>query len=131
MSERPRALPPASSSLTTRTQSSRPSYRPADPRGAACAAAKLSFDATMAIPAVDVPPPTKWIVGAITPLPRSTAPSVADLDSQSVEEDHRIDGIERPILPLANLFKDSVGDAAEQVGRDVDGIQSPQEPRNH
>ena len=45
---------------------------------------------------------------------------------QSVEEDHRIDRIERPVLPFAHLVKDGVGDAADQVGRDVDGIEFAQ-----
>ena len=51
---------------------------------------------------------------------------VADLDSQCIEEDHRIDRIERPVLPLAHLVQHGIGDPADQVGRDVDGIELAQ-----
>jgi hypothetical protein len=34
---------------------------------------------------------------------------VADLDPQSIEEDRWIEGIERPVRPLANPVKDRVG----------------------
>ena len=51
---------------------------------------------------------------------------VADLDPQGVEEHHRIDRVERPVLPVANLVQHGVGDPADQVGRDLDGIEFAQ-----
>ena len=51
---------------------------------------------------------------------------VADLDPERVEEDHRIDRIEWPVLPFPHLVEDGVGDPADQVGRDVDGIEFAQ-----
>jgi hypothetical protein len=51
---------------------------------------------------------------------------VADLDPQRIKEDHRIDCVERPVLPLAHLIEHGIGDPADQVGRDVDGIELAQ-----
>ena len=48
---------------------------------------------------------------------------VADFDPQGVEENDRIDGIKRPVLPLANFVQDGVGDPADEIGRDVDAIE--------
>jgi hypothetical protein len=44
---------------------------------------------------------------------------IADLDPQRVEEHHRIDGIERPVLPFPDLVEDRVGDPADEIGRDL------------
>jgi hypothetical protein len=48
---------------------------------------------------------------------------IADLDPQGVQENDRVDGIERPVLPRANLVEDGVGDPADEIGRDVDAIK--------
>ena len=49
---------------------------------------------------------------------------VADLDPQRVEEDHGISAASSgPILPFPHLVQDGIGDPADQVGRDVDGIE--------
>jgi hypothetical protein len=51
---------------------------------------------------------------------------VADLDPQRVEEHHRIDRVERAVLPFAHLIEDGVGDPADQIGRDVDPVELAQ-----
>ena len=51
---------------------------------------------------------------------------VADLHPQSVEENHWVDRVERPVPPLAHLVEDGVSDPAEEVGRDIDGIELAQ-----
>ena len=48
---------------------------------------------------------------------------IADLDPQGVEENDRVDGIERPVLPLAHLVQDGIGDPADEIGRDVDAVK--------
>jgi len=47
---------------------------------------------------------------------------VADLDPQRVEEDDRIDRVERPVLPFPNLLEHGVGDPADQIGGDLDPV---------
>ena len=51
---------------------------------------------------------------------------VADLDPQGVEEDQRVDRLQRPVLPLGDLLQHGVGDRADQVGRDVDAVELAQ-----
>src|SRR5512134_1714474 len=48
---------------------------------------------------------------------------VADFDPERVEEDHGINRIERPVLPLPNLLENGIGDPADQIGRDLDAIK--------
>jgi hypothetical protein len=50
------------------------------------------------------------------------AAALADLEDQAVEEDHRIDVLQRPLLPRADVLQDGVGDAADQVVADVDAV---------
>ena len=48
---------------------------------------------------------------------------VADFHPQRVEEDDRINRIERPVLPLPDLLENGIGDPADQIGRDLDAIE--------
>ena len=48
---------------------------------------------------------------------------VADLDPQGVEKHHRIDRVERPVLPFPHLVENRVGDPADQIGRDLGAIE--------
>jgi hypothetical protein len=50
-------------------------------------------------------------------------PLVANLDPQRVKKDHRIDRVERPVLPLAHLVEHGIGDPADQIGRDLNRVQ--------
>ena len=50
-------------------------------------------------------------------------PLVADLDAQGVEKHHRVDRIERPVLPFPHLVQNRVGDPADQVGRDLGAVE--------
>ena len=50
------------------------------------------------------------------------------LTRSASEKDHRIDCVERPVLPLAHLVEHGIGDPADQVGRDVDRIDSRRWP---
>ena len=49
-------------------------------------------------------------------------PALADLQHQRVEEDDRVDVIQRPLLPLTDVVHDRVGDAADQVAADLDAV---------
>ena len=51
---------------------------------------------------------------------------VADLADDRVEEDHRLDRVQRPGLPLPDLLEDRVGDLADQVRRDLDVVDLQQ-----
>src|SRR3954469_9219090 len=51
---------------------------------------------------------------------------VADFDPQRVEEDHWIDRIERPVLPLADLIEHGVGHPADQVRRHLGAVEFEQ-----
>ena len=51
------------------------------------------------------------------------APALANLQHQAVEEDHRIDVLQRPLLPRADVLDDRVGDAADQVVADLDAVE--------
>ncbi len=53
---------------------------------------------------------------------------VADLHPQGVEEDERIDRVERPLLPDRHLVEHGVGHRRDQVWRHVDAIQIVQVP---
>ena len=48
---------------------------------------------------------------------------VADFDPQSIEENDRIDRIERPVLPVPDFFEDGIGDPADQIWRDIDAVE--------
>jgi hypothetical protein len=48
---------------------------------------------------------------------------VADLHAERVEDHHRIDRIERPRPPFLDLVEHGVGDAADQVGRDLEPVE--------
>jgi hypothetical protein len=51
---------------------------------------------------------------------------VADLHHDRVDEDHRVDGVQRPRLPLLEFFCDRVGDPGDQVRRHLDVVDLPQ-----
>src|SRR5271166_7194777 len=51
---------------------------------------------------------------------------VADFDPQSIEENDRIDRIERPVLPVPDFFEDGIGDPADQIWRDIDAMSGGQ-----
>src|SRR5712692_7098104 len=50
-------------------------------------------------------------------------PLVADLDPQRIEENHRIDRIERPALPFPNFLENRIGDPADQIGGNLDPVE--------
>jgi hypothetical protein len=49
-------------------------------------------------------------------------PALADLQHERVEEDDRVDVVERPLLPLPDVVHHRVGDAADQVAADLDTV---------
>ena len=49
-------------------------------------------------------------------------PAVAPLHDEGVQEDDRVDGIERPVLPCLDLVEDAVGHPRDQVGRNLDRV---------
>src|SRR5262249_17467859 len=51
---------------------------------------------------------------------------VADFDAQSVKKHHRIDPIERSVLPFTDLIKHRIRDPADQVRRDLGAIKFSQ-----
>jgi hypothetical protein len=48
--------------------------------------------------------------------------ALANLEDERVEEDHRVDVIERTLLPLAHVLHHRVGDPADQVTADLDAV---------
>src|SRR4051794_19938231 len=44
--------------------------------------------------------------------------AVANLDHDGVDEDHRIDAVQRPVLPVADLAEDPVGDLRDRLPGD-------------
>jgi hypothetical protein len=46
----------------------------------------------------------------------------ADLEHQAVEEDHRVDVVQRSLLPGADVVHDRIGDAADQVAADLHAV---------
>ena len=48
---------------------------------------------------------------------------VADLHPDGVEEDQRIAGVERPVLPFGHLLQNRIGHRRDQVRRDVDAVE--------
>src|SRR5439155_4828363 len=48
--------------------------------------------------------------------------ALTDLEDERVEEDDRVDVVERPLLPLAHVLHDRVGDPADQVAADADAV---------
>jgi hypothetical protein len=55
---------------------------------------------------------------------------IADLDAEGIEEDHRIQRLERPALPRRHFRNHGIGDRADQIRRDVHGIHLFQERLN-
>ena len=55
---------------------------------------------------------------------------VANLHAQGIEKHHGIERLERPALPRRHFRDDGVGDGADQIGRDLDGIRLLQEGLN-
>ena len=53
---------------------------------------------------------------------------VANLDPQRVEEDQRVDGLQRSDLPGGDLLQNSVRHRADEVGRDLDAVKLAQMP---
>ena len=49
-------------------------------------------------------------------------PAVADLEHQRIKGDHRIDVLQRALLPRPGVVHDRVGDAADQIPADLDAI---------
>jgi hypothetical protein len=56
--------------------------------------------------------------------------ALADLQDEGVEEDHGVDVVERPLLPLPDVLDHRVGDAADQVTSDLDAVNVGQMPLN-
>jgi hypothetical protein len=48
---------------------------------------------------------------------------VPDLDPEGIEQHHRIAALQRPLLPGGDLLEHLIGDAADQVGRDMDLVE--------
>jgi hypothetical protein len=57
-----------------------------------------------------------------------TLPSSPHFHPQGIEDHHRVDGIERPLLPGRHFLEHRVGDGADGVRSDVDVIQLLQVP---
>jgi hypothetical protein len=68
-------------------------------------------------------------VAARAPPPSATfLLAVAHLHPERVEEDQRVERLERPVLPFGHLVEDGVRDGADQVRRDLDAVQLAQVP---
>ena len=50
------------------------------------------------------------------------AAALADLEHQAVEEDHRVDVVQRPGLPGPDVVHDGVGHPADQIVADIDAV---------
>ena len=50
-------------------------------------------------------------------------PFVSDLDPERIEEDERINRIERPLLPGRHFIEYGIGHRADQIGRDIDAVK--------
>jgi hypothetical protein len=48
--------------------------------------------------------------------------AVADLDVDGVDEDDRVDGVQRPVLPLGHAVHDLVGDRGDRLAGDLHAI---------
>lgn len=55
-------------------------------------------------------------------------PVIPDLDPQRVEEHHRVDRVERPVLPGGHLVEHRVGHPRDEIGRHLDLIELAQMP---
>src|SRR5205085_8940533 len=53
---------------------------------------------------------------------------VADLDPDRVEEDQRVEGFKRPVLPLRHFVEHGIGHRADQVRRDLEAVELAQVP---
>ena len=60
--------------------------------------------------------PNRDIDGSVGDLP------VADLHHDRVDEDHRIDPVQRPVAPLGHLLEDLVGDPGDGVAADLGAV---------
>ena len=49
-------------------------------------------------------------------------PALADLEDERIEEDHRVDVVQRSLLPLADVVHHGVGDTADQIPADLDAV---------
>ena len=58
----------------------------------------------------------RGVVGLVTHLP------VPDLDHDRVDEDRRVDGLQRPGHPQGHLVNDAVGDPADRVLRHAGAV---------
>ena len=54
------------------------------------------------------------------------AVGIAELHPQGVEDNDGIHPVQCPALPFANLVQNGIGDAADQVGRDLQAIEIEQ-----
>ena len=102
-SSTPRAL----SSLSTRSQNLAPSV------------------VSTQMPRTSLRPSTSTPDGQVGGLVAHRA-VVADLADDRVEEDHRIDPVQRPGLPFLDLLEHRVGDLADQVRGDLDVVDLQQ-----
>jgi hypothetical protein len=50
-------------------------------------------------------------------------PALADLEDERVEEDDRVDVVERPLLPLPDVLHHRVGDSRDEVAADLDAVE--------
>ena len=57
-----------------------------------------------------------------------TADAVADLRDQRIDEHHRVDRLQRPVLPLPHLLQRPVGDPRDRVMRQLHPRRLPQVP---
>ena len=84
------------------------------------------------LPGAGPDPQAQHLLGALAVDPDGQAGRpvrhhpVSDLDHQRVDEDHRIDRVQRPGLPLGQLLEHTVGDPRDQVRRDVHVIHLAQ-----
>ena len=49
-------------------------------------------------------------------------PALADLQHQRVEDDDRVDVLQRPLRPVAHVVDHRVGDPADQIAADLDAV---------
>jgi hypothetical protein len=67
------------------------------------------------------PDPQRQIAG-----PSLHTPAVADLQHHAVQEQHGVDVLERPVLPLAHVVHNRVRGPADQIPPDRDSVELAQ-----
>src|SRR3954468_23435430 len=74
-------------------------------------------------------PQTEHLLGTVGPDPERDIDGlvadralVAHLDADRVEEDQRIERLERPVLPFGDLVEHGIGHRADQVRRDLEAV---------